>query len=82
MISAYRMSFGMYLEAGIPRMGRGGDRYVDPLRYQTAKAGTASHAQTMAKRPGGSKVNVNCIFHGFILLEGDHWRQEEGRAPN
>lgn len=42
------------------------DKYADPLRYRTVKAGTIALTQALANRLAASRVNVNCIVPGYI----------------
>lgn len=42
------------------------DKFLDPLRYQTIKAGTEALTKGMANKMSDVSVNVNCIIPGFI----------------
>jgi len=42
------------------------DKYADPLRYRTVKAGTIALTQALANRLAASRINVNCIVPGYI----------------
>lgn len=42
------------------------DKFVDPLRYETVKAGAEALTKGMAQEMSGVSVNVNCIIPGFI----------------
>ncbi len=42
------------------------DGFLDPLRYETVKAGAKVLTKTMARRMCDVPVNVNCIIPGFI----------------
>ena len=42
------------------------DKYADPLRYRTVKAGTIALTQVLANRLAASRINVNCIVPGYI----------------
>lgn len=42
------------------------DRFTDPIRYETVKAGATALSQTMATEMAASSVNTNCIIPGFI----------------
>lgn len=42
------------------------DKYLDPIRYQTIKAGAAVLTEAMAREMSDISVNVNCIIPGFI----------------
>lgn len=42
------------------------DRYTDPIRFETAKAGATALSQAMAEEMAATGVNVNCIVPGYI----------------
>jgi len=42
------------------------DKHLDPVRYETVKAGTVALTQTLAKRLAAARINVNCIVPGYI----------------
>ncbi len=42
------------------------DRYIDPIRYETAKAGAVALSQAMSAEMAAAGVNVNCIVPGYI----------------
>jgi len=42
------------------------DRYIDPIRYETAKAGALALSQAMSAEMAATGVNVNCIVPGYI----------------
>ena len=42
------------------------DRYADPLRYRTVKAGIIALTQALAKRMAAARINVNCLVPGYI----------------
>lgn len=42
------------------------DKFVDPLRYETVKAGAEALTKGMAQQMSDVSVNVNCIIPGFI----------------
>ena len=42
------------------------DKFVDPLRYATVKAGVEALTKGMAQRLSDLSINVNCIIPGFI----------------
>jgi len=42
------------------------DKFLDPIRYQTVRAGTEVLTKTMAQGMSDVSVNVNCIVPGFI----------------
>ncbi len=42
------------------------DRFTDPIRYETVKAGAIALSQAMAREMAPSSVNANCIIPGFI----------------
>jgi len=47
----------------------GWDQLLDPLLYDTVKAGVIALTSSMARAMVPSRVNVNCIIPGFIDLE-------------
>ena len=44
----------------------GWDRYVDAIRFETAKASAVALSQVMSKDMAADGVNVNCIVPGYI----------------
>ncbi len=42
------------------------DKHLDPVRYETVKAGTIALTRTLAKRLAPARINVNCIVPGYI----------------
>lgn len=42
------------------------DRFSDPIRYETVKAGAVALSQSMASELAASSVNTNCIIPGYI----------------
>lgn len=42
------------------------DQFIDPLNYQTVKAGIIALTKTLAKKFAPAKINVNCVIPGFI----------------
>ena len=42
------------------------DKYLDPVQYDTVKAGTIALAKSMAQNLAKAKININCIVPGFI----------------
>ncbi len=44
----------------------GWDRYVDAIRFETAKAAAIALSQVMSKDMAANGVNVNCIVPGYI----------------
>ncbi len=42
------------------------DRYADPIRFATAKAGAIALSKAMSEEMAASGVNVNCIIPGYI----------------
>jgi len=44
----------------------GWDKFVDPLHYETVKAGVIAFTKTLAERLAYYHINVNCVVPGFI----------------
>ncbi|MGD9974569.1 MAG: SDR family oxidoreductase [Desulfatirhabdiaceae bacterium] len=42
------------------------DRFTDPIRYETVKAGAVALSQSMSTEMATSSVNTNCIIPGYI----------------
>jgi len=42
------------------------DRHIDPIRFETAKAGATALSQVMSEELAAAGVNVNCIVPGYI----------------
>ena len=42
------------------------DRHIDPIRFETAKAGAVALSQAMSAEMAATGVNVNCIVPGYI----------------
>ena len=42
------------------------DRFIDPLHYQTVKAGVATFTRNLAEHLASYRINVNCVVPGFI----------------